>query len=44
LVSPDKPDMSWDGVTDRASDYMFMKELLQGMAITFGMMQKQLFV
>ncbi|KAF6038197.1 Ndufs8 [Bugula neritina] len=41
LVSPDKPDMSWDGVTDRASDYMFMKELLQGMAITFGHIFKE---
>ena len=36
LVSNKESEMSADALTDRAMDIMFFKELLQGMAITFG--------
>lgn len=36
VVSPATPDMSVDAMTDRAADYLFLKELLQGLAITLG--------
>ena len=29
-------DMSWDAMTDRASDHVFFKDLFSGMAMTLG--------